>query len=309
MVGITTLAEATHGRDHELVFPMGHGMAREHHRGRISRNERLDHDGDLRIMVGQPATLPVGGRHGAPQGGPAAPNGRWNHPRCHVELTKDDHRLRPQTGLLAQLPHEPGTDELPEGEAAEVDGAKLPRVEREVGLPFLGDQLGDLGDRGADRLDDAGALVAEHARRVAGRVGAGRGVQVGVADAAGGQPHQHLTRTGPVELHFLDGERLGELLENGGANLRTTNDNGAEFLEERDGAGRHRPGPGRPSAGTAAPASYEVGGRQFVVITATGGGRVGGRSGPGDAYVAFALRRLVRAAPISIRLMGQRPKG
>jgi quinoprotein glucose dehydrogenase len=45
-----------------------------------------------------------------------------------------------------------------------------------------------------------------------------------------------------------------------------------------------------PFAGTAAPAIYEVGGRQFVVITATGGGRVGGKSGPGDAYVAFALK-------------------
>ncbi len=46
-----------------------------------------------------------------------------------------------------------------------------------------------------------------------------------------------------------------------------------------------------PFAGTAAPAIYEVGGRQFVVITATGGGRVGGKSGAGDAYVAFALKR------------------
>lgn len=46
-----------------------------------------------------------------------------------------------------------------------------------------------------------------------------------------------------------------------------------------------------PFAGTAAPAVYEVEGRQFVVITATGGGRVGGPSGPGDAYVAFALKR------------------
>ena len=44
-----------------------------------------------------------------------------------------------------------------------------------------------------------------------------------------------------------------------------------------------------PFAGTAAPAIYEAGGRQFVVITATGGGRVGGPSGAGDAYVAFAL--------------------
>ncbi len=46
-----------------------------------------------------------------------------------------------------------------------------------------------------------------------------------------------------------------------------------------------------PFAGTAAPAVYEVNGRQYVVITATGGGRVGGRSGAGDAYVAFALKR------------------
>jgi len=46
-----------------------------------------------------------------------------------------------------------------------------------------------------------------------------------------------------------------------------------------------------PFAGTAAPAIYEVAGRQYIVITATGGGRVGGASGPGDAYVAFALKR------------------
>ncbi|WP_414660961.1 outer membrane protein assembly factor BamB family protein [Horticoccus sp. 23ND18S-11] len=46
-----------------------------------------------------------------------------------------------------------------------------------------------------------------------------------------------------------------------------------------------------PFAGTAAPAVYEADGRQFIVITSTGGGRVGGASGPGDAYVAFALKR------------------
>ena len=44
-----------------------------------------------------------------------------------------------------------------------------------------------------------------------------------------------------------------------------------------------------PFAGTAAPAVYEVDGKQFVVVTATGGGRVGGKSGMGDAYVAFCL--------------------
>lgn len=46
-----------------------------------------------------------------------------------------------------------------------------------------------------------------------------------------------------------------------------------------------------PFTGTAAPAIYEADGRQFVVITATGGGRAGGPSGTGDAYVAFALKR------------------
>jgi len=44
-----------------------------------------------------------------------------------------------------------------------------------------------------------------------------------------------------------------------------------------------------PFAGTSAPAVYEVEGKQFVVVTATGGGRVGGKSGTGDAYVAFCL--------------------
>ena len=42
-----------------------------------------------------------------------------------------------------------------------------------------------------------------------------------------------------------------------------------------------------PWGGFAAPAVYEANGREFVVITATGGGKVGGPSG--DAYVAFAL--------------------
>jgi quinoprotein glucose dehydrogenase len=57
-------------------------------------------------------------------------------------------------------------------------------------------------------------------------------------------------------------------------------DNGAELWSAK-----------LPFAGTAAPAVYEAGGRQYVVITATGGGRVGGPSGAGDAYVAFALPR------------------
>ena len=57
-------------------------------------------------------------------------------------------------------------------------------------------------DAVADALDDAGALVAEHRRRVAGRVGAGGRVEVGVADAAGDEPDEHLAglRLGQIEL-------------------------------------------------------------------------------------------------------------
>jgi quinoprotein glucose dehydrogenase len=42
-----------------------------------------------------------------------------------------------------------------------------------------------------------------------------------------------------------------------------------------------------PWAGSAPPAIYEVNGRQFVVVAATGGGKLGMPAG--DAYVAFAL--------------------
>lgn len=44
-----------------------------------------------------------------------------------------------------------------------------------------------------------------------------------------------------------------------------------------------------PFTGTAAPTIYEVGGREFVVVTATGGGKLA--TPAGDAWVAFALPR------------------
>jgi quinoprotein glucose dehydrogenase len=44
-----------------------------------------------------------------------------------------------------------------------------------------------------------------------------------------------------------------------------------------------------PYGGYAPPATYAVNGRQYVVIAATGGGKLGGDTG--DAYVAFALPR------------------
>ena len=43
-----------------------------------------------------------------------------------------------------------------------------------------------------------------------------------------------------------------------------------------------------PFGGYAPPSSYEVDGKQFIVIPATGGGKLGGPQG--DAYVAFSLK-------------------
>jgi len=45
--------------------------------------------------------------------------------------------------------------------------------------------------------------------------------------------------------------------------------------------------PATPPIGSAPPASYEVNGRQFIVIPATGGGKL--ETPTGDAYVAFAI--------------------
>lgn len=44
-----------------------------------------------------------------------------------------------------------------------------------------------------------------------------------------------------------------------------------------------------PFGGFAPPATFEINGRQYVMISATGGGKLGGETG--DAYVAFALPR------------------
>src|SRR5207244_1607229 len=52
----------------------------------------------------------------------------------------------------------------------------------------------DRGHAVAHSLHDARALVTEHRWGIAGRVGARRGVEVGVADAARDEPHEHLSR-------------------------------------------------------------------------------------------------------------------
>ena len=70
------------------------------------------------------------------------------------------------------------------------------------------------------RLDDARAFVPEHARRIAARVGAGRRVEVGVADPARRQPDERLARLRLRQLDVLDDERLPELLQNCGADVQ-----------------------------------------------------------------------------------------
>ena len=75
-------------------------------------------------------------------------------------------------------------------------------------------------DAGPDRLDDPGALVPEHARRVAARVGSGRRVEIGVADAAGDDPDERLARLRLLQLDVLDDERLPELLEDCGPDVQ-----------------------------------------------------------------------------------------
>ena len=79
--------------------------------------------------------------------------------------------------------------------------------------------LRERGDALADALDDAGALVPEHGRRVAGRVGARGRVEVGVADAAGDEPDEHLARPRLGQLELLNRERRAELLQDGGPDL------------------------------------------------------------------------------------------
>ena len=72
------------------------------------------------------------------------------------------------------------------------------------------------GDIGAHRLDDAGALVAEHERAIHREAAvAVDHVQVAVTDAGGDGAHQHLAAPRLVDLHLLDGQRFVHLAEDG----------------------------------------------------------------------------------------------
>ena len=72
----------------------------------------------------------------------------------------------------------------------------------------------ELVDVRADRLDDAGRLVAEDGRRRE-RVEALDEVQVAVADAAGHRAHEHLAPDGLGDVDVLDRERLVGTVEDG----------------------------------------------------------------------------------------------
>ena len=72
------------------------------------------------------------------------------------------------------------------------------------------------GDIVAHRLDDAGALVAQHERAIHREAAvAVDHVQVAVADAGGDGAHQHLAAPRLVDVDLLDGQRLVHLAEDG----------------------------------------------------------------------------------------------
>ena len=71
----------------------------------------------------------------------------------------------------------------------------------------------------AHRLDDARTLVPEDAGGVAGRIGAGGRVEIGVADTAGGKPDDDLPGLRLGELHVLDDERFAKPFEHRSTNL------------------------------------------------------------------------------------------
>ena len=72
------------------------------------------------------------------------------------------------------------------------------------------------GDIGADRLDHAGAFMAQHERTIEREAPVAIDhVQVAVADAGGDSAHQHLAAPWLVDLHLLDGQRFVHLAEDG----------------------------------------------------------------------------------------------
>ena len=78
------------------------------------------------------------------------------------------------------------------------------------------------GDVGADRFDDARALVAQHVRSIERKSSeAVDDVEVAVTDAGGGGADQDLAAPRLVDLHGFDRERLVHLAEDCGLHLHT----------------------------------------------------------------------------------------
>ena len=78
------------------------------------------------------------------------------------------------------------------------------------------------GDVGADRFDDARALVAQHVRSIERKSSeAVDDVEVAVTDAGGGGADQDLAAPRLVDLHGFDRERLVHLAEDCRLHLHT----------------------------------------------------------------------------------------
>ena len=86
---------------------------------------------------------------------------------------------------------------------------------------------------GAELLDDAGALVAEDGRLVTGRIGAGGGEEVRVADAAGDEPDEDFAVLRLRQVELLHLQRLPEFLEDGGAGLHAAILKRRRFMQRR----------------------------------------------------------------------------
>ena len=80
---------------------------------------------------------------------------------------------------------------------------------------------GNERDAFTNALNDACTFVPEDAGRVARRISAGGRVQIGMADATGGEPNEYLARLWLGEIDLLDDERTAELLEDCCADLQS----------------------------------------------------------------------------------------
>ncbi len=72
-----------------------------------------------------------------------------------------------------------------------------------------------VSDVGADLLDHAGRLVAEHGRQWM-RIESFHEMQIGMTEPGDGGADQHLARTGFWQADVLDHQRLVDFMQDGG---------------------------------------------------------------------------------------------